>query len=78
MTAAAVGHQAPEEAWDGLHVVGGLFLTDANGTVYRVEHAGAWDGPEGDERSGVYYEDEELPEGAVSLYRIDVLRGTHG
>lgn len=55
-----------------LHIIGGLTLTDAEGRKYHVEHAGVWDPPEGDDRPTVYYEDEEIPPRAVSLYRLVV------
>lgn len=49
-----------------------FYVTDANGTLYLAEHAGAWDSAIGD-RSGVYYEDEARPADAVPLYRLIVV-----
>lgn len=43
-------------------------LYDAEGNRYVAEHAGAWDPPEGDEER--IYEDDRIPAGAVSLYRL--------
>src|SRR6266702_2736414 len=61
--------------WHDLHVVGGLVLYDGNGKLYEVEHAGVWDPPEGCGRVTVFYEDEDVPKGAPSLYRIKVEKG---
>jgi hypothetical protein len=57
-----------------------IYLTDANGTVYLAEPAGCWDPPDDFEpgvddpddwdRSGVFYDDEERPDGSVELYRL--------
>lgn len=49
-----------------------LYLTDAGGTVYLLEPAGAWDHPDYEVRTEVYYEDETRPEGAIPLYRLTV------
>ncbi|MCU1488270.1 MAG: hypothetical protein JWN67_5016 [Actinomycetia bacterium] len=63
--------------FESLNAGPAIFLTDANGTIYRLQHAGVWDPPEGDDRSGCYFEDDHLPVGAVSLYRVDVAKDTH-
>lgn len=55
-----------------------VVLYDSKGNRYIAEHAGAWDPPSltewpektGDGRSGCYYEDDHLPKGAISLYRL--------
>lgn len=66
-----------ERVMNPLHTLG-VTLTDANGTLYRIEHAGVWDPPEGSERVTVFYEDEEIPQGAVSLYRMVIEEESHG
>lgn len=75
---------APEEHSEGVWLpaeASSMLLRNADPadpTLFRLHHAGAWDaGREGD-RSGVYYEDEERPSGAWSLYYLDVFVPTEG
>lgn len=59
-----------------------MWATSEDGQkLYKIEHAGAWDGPDeenddvDERRSGCYYEDDDLPAGAISLYRVTEVVG---
>lgn len=65
-----VGHESPGMTKQAKELLS--CLTDLGWRIIRTEFADAWDGPEGysGDRSGVFYEDETLPQGARPLYRI--------